>query len=415
MKILFYSTPALGHINSVYPVISRLVENGHKVLWYCTNKYKDTVENTGAHYAEYCVDFDNNYSLDYITSDFSKLFETLVNLNDELYNLCLYTAVAEEPDLILYDSMCSFGKNIAYRLGIKGICLCTTLAYNKTVLTRTNMLKHTEKLVIRDFAKLVKLINKERAFRKKNRLRKLDLIDMFINKGDVTIVFSPPEFQPFKSSFDDTFKFVGTTIKERIVSENEASYLSNIHYEGYEVYISLGSITDADDNISLINGIINSTYMQDKSIIVSGLRDSNRLERKSAGEADGNREGTKDGGKAGSVECVNHTEQLKLLNTVNLLINHGGLNSVYESLWFGVPQICIPMQEEQRLTAIIADKKKIGIYVDRSGISELNNKKLIEDKLNKAESSIKHYSKLLRQYDGTSEAVRIIEKSMGVK
>ena len=43
-KIIFFSTPAYGHIISVYPVLEELVKRGNKVDWYCSAKYKSLVE-----------------------------------------------------------------------------------------------------------------------------------------------------------------------------------------------------------------------------------------------------------------------------------------------------------------------------------------------------------------------------------
>ena len=59
-KIVFFSTPAFGHINSVYPIILKLVKKNYQVDWYCSKKYKQFVEQTGANFIEYKVDFRNN-------------------------------------------------------------------------------------------------------------------------------------------------------------------------------------------------------------------------------------------------------------------------------------------------------------------------------------------------------------------
>lgn len=339
LKIVFYGTPAYGHVNSVHPVIHRLVENGHKVTWYCTNKFKRIIENTGATYREYTIDFDSKYSLDKVTSNFGELFETLINLNERLYEDYLYTTAAMEPDIIMYDSMCSFAKNIAYSLNIKSVCLCTTLAFNHKVLASTSMLKPTIKLVVTRLKSLAKLIKKESAFRKKHKLRKLDVMDTFINKGDITIVFTPPEFQPYRESFDKTFKFVGTTIRDRLST-------GSINYDNYDIYISIGSISSFNNTVNkgLLQRILSTEYMTYRDGSING-----RKILVSGAESIAN--------KLNNVECVKSTEQLRVLSNVDLFINHGGINSIFESLWFGVPQICIPMQEEQKMVALTMEKK----------------------------------------------------------
>ena len=54
-----------------------------------------------------------------------------------------------------------------------------------------------------------------------------------------------------------------------------------------------------------------------------------------------------------------------LCRNTELFINHGGIHSVYESIWYKVPQICTPNQTEQEVNAKIVQKKKCGIYVKR--------------------------------------------------
>ena len=108
-----------------------------------------------------------------------------------------------------------------------------------------------------------------------------------------------------------------------------------------------------------------------------------------------------------NVEFVKSTDQLSLLPNIELFINHGGLNSVYESLYFGKFQICIPQQEEQRMTAIIVNKKKIGLYVK-------NFDNLKKDKIelcsNEYKKNIDKYKNIIKSYDGTKIAFDNIER-----
>ena len=98
-------------------------------------------------------------------------------------------------------------------------------------------------------------------------------------------------------------------------------------------------------------------------------------------------------------------EQLSFLKNVDVFINHGGLNSVYESIYLNKKQICIPMQEEERLTALICKHKKIGGYVKKyTGLG----KQLKE--IEKWNKNSEKYSKIFKSYDGTKLAYEIIDK-----
>ena len=145
-----------------------------------------------------------------------------MNLNRECYLEYLKIIKKNKPDLIIYDSMCSFAKNISKKLKIKSVCFCTTMAYNSFTFTFSNMFLSTIKLMCKNIKPIIKLYKEEKKFRKDNDVIKFDAMDLFVNKGDITLVFTPKELQPFYRTFPKEFIFVGTTIKERI--KNETKY-----------------------------------------------------------------------------------------------------------------------------------------------------------------------------------------------
>ena len=375
-KIVFFSTPAFGHINSVYPIILKLVKKNYQVDWYCSKKYKQFVEQTGANFIEYKVDFDK-YSLSDLTANFCNLYRGLLNLNRDCYIEYINKIKKNKPDLIIYDSMCSFAKNISKKLNIKSVCFCTTMAYNFFTFTFSNMFFSTIILMCKNIKSFIKLYKEEKKFRKDNNVIKLNVMDLFVNKGDITLVFTPKELQPFYKTFSKDFIFVGTTIKDRITNKTK--------YDKYDTYISLGSIFT--ENIDLLNKIVNSELLKNKKSIMSigNLKINNSK----------------------SVEFVKSTDQLSLLPNIKLFINHGGLNSIYESLYFGKFQICIPQQEEQKMNAIIVNNKKIGLYVKR--IDNLN-----KDKIEKCKEiykkNIDNYKNIIKSYNGTKIALDNIER-----
>ena len=96
---------------------------------------------------------------------------------------------------------------------------------------------------------MIKMLNSEKKFRKEYCIKKLNLIDLFVNSGDITIVLTLKELQPFVKTFPKSFKFVGTTVKDKICIKSQ-EYLNN-----YDIYISSGSILS--DNPKMVEQIIN--------------------------------------------------------------------------------------------------------------------------------------------------------------
>ena len=380
-RVVFFSTPAYGHLQAVYPVLARLVRAGVRVDWYCTEAYRELVTKTGAHFHPYCVDF-SRYPLDRLTADFFSLYRGLLVLNRRCYLRYRREIRENPPDLLLYDSMCSFGKNLAKQFGLPSVCLCTTLAYNLPTLIFSNLCWPSLKLTVKHAPELLRLTLKEQCFRRREGLPGFSPLDLFVNRGDKTLVFSPPEFQPFAQSFPPSFDFVGTTIRDRIEADSSI--------ENCDIYLSLGSIFAA--RTGELERILETPLFRGKKVIVSAGYAAADLQKRLGRER---------------LSFVRRTNQLALLPKTGLFVNHGGLNSVYESLYFGVFQICIPQQEEQRLTARLVEKKKLGLCCPRSrgwSEAELRRAEL------KCRPRIERYRHILRSYDGTARALRCIQE-----
>ena len=380
-RVVFFSTPAYGHLQAVYPVLARLVRAGVRVDWYCTEAYRELVTKTGAHFHPYCVDF-SRYPLDRLTADFFSLYRGLLVLNRRCYLRYRREIRENPPDLLLYDSMCSFGKNLAKQFGLPSVCLCTTLAYNLPTLIFSNLFWPSLKLTVKHAPELLRLTLKEQCFRRREELPGFSPLDLFVNRGDKTLVFSPPEFQPFAKSFPPSFDFVGTTIRDRIEADSSI--------ENCDIYLSLGSIFAA--RTGELERILETPLFRGKKVIVSAGYAAADLQKRLGRER---------------LTFVRRTNQLALLPKTGLFVNHGGLNSVYESLYFGVFQICIPQQEEQRLTARLVEKKKLGLCCPRPrgwSEAELRRAEL------KCRPRIERYRRILRSYDGTARALRCIQE-----
>ena len=380
-RVVFFSTPAYGHLQAVYPVLARLVRAGVRVDWYCTEAYRELVTKTGAHFHPYCVDF-SRYPLDRLTADFFSLYRGLLVLNRRCYLRYRREIRENPPDLLLYDSMCSFGKNLAKQFGLPSVCLCTTLAYNLPTLIFSNLFWPSLKLTVKHALELLRLTLKEQCFRRREGLPGFSPLDLFVNRGDKTLVFSPPEFQPFAQSFPPSFDFVGTTIRDRIEADSSI--------ENCDIYLSLGSIFAA--RTGELERILETPLFRGKKVIVSAGYAAADLQKRLGRER---------------LSFVRRTNQLALLPKTGLFVNHGGLNSVYESLYFGVFQICIPQQEEQRLTARLVEKKKLGLCCPRPrgwSEAELRRAEL------KCRPQIERYQRILKSYDGTARALRCIQE-----
>jgi MGT family glycosyltransferase len=65
----------------------------------------------------------------------------------------------------------------------------------------------------------------------------------------------------------------------------------------------------------------------------------------------------------------NFVPQLKILEQTNLFITHAGMNSVNESLSYGVPMITIPLVNDQFMVAKQVEKLGLGIIMKMNEIT----------------------------------------------
>ncbi len=56
-NIIFYTTPAHGHINPALPLLSRLIDSGYSVIAYSTEEFREIIEKSGAALPENYVFF----------------------------------------------------------------------------------------------------------------------------------------------------------------------------------------------------------------------------------------------------------------------------------------------------------------------------------------------------------------------
>ena len=58
-----------------------------------------------------------------------------------------------------------------------------------------------------------------------------------------------------------------------------------------------------------------------------------------------------------------HVPQLEVLRRASAFVSHGGMNSVSESLYFGVPLVCVPQMGEQEIVARQVEALGAGVHL----------------------------------------------------
>ncbi|SYX81875.1 macrolide family glycosyltransferase [Paenibacillus alvei] len=326
-KIVFFSIPAHGHTNPTIPVVTELVNRGHQVWYYSFLEFQEKIEGAGAVFIA-CDEFLPRLSqkeLDRkVGKDFTALIEMVADTTIALDEKVCQELREIQPDCIVSDSICFWGKLFAKKLEIPYICSTTTFAFNP----------YTAKLMKRGFIDLWRMIvGLPRMNRKIQLLRNHGYeIENFVsivqnNNETDTIVYTSKEFQPMADTFSERFAFVGPSIKQ---SPSE----QNIKRDRKLIYLSLGTILN--QNQAFYQNMIQAFADTDYDVVMSV---GEKTEIASLGNIPRN------------FTVKNVVDQISILQTADVFITHCGMNSTNESLYFGVPMVLFPQHSEQRVVA----------------------------------------------------------------
>jgi MGT family glycosyltransferase len=163
------------------------------------------------------------------------------------------------------------------------------------------------------------------------KIDSLKIMDIFFKKENLNIVYTSKLFQPDSESFDDIFKFVGPSIVER--QEDYDFQLQELETHKV-VYISMGTINNncIDFYKKCIEAFANTEL---KVVMAIGQK----VDIASLGSIPEN------------FIIRNYIPQLEVLKKTDAFISHGGLNSVSEALYYGVPMVTIPQANDQPMVA----------------------------------------------------------------
>jgi zeaxanthin glucosyltransferase len=113
---------------------------------------------------------------------------------------------------------------------------------------------------------------------------------------------------------------------------------------------------------------------------------------------------------------VNNAPQLELLKKASVCITHAGFNTVLEALTQGVPQIAIPVTNDQPgVAARIADKKT-GKTTSLDGLDASNLPALLDEVLNNPiyRDNSRSIQKAIAKKNGLSAAADLLEQAFGL-
>lgn len=325
-KVLFIGGNFHGHVNPTIALIRELIGRGEEVVYFSTETFRNKIEATGATFEPYgdkLEKFLKNFKPSG-NHPFYTLIEFLLKMNEQIVPLIIERTSGVNFDYMIHDSMLGGGWILSNMLKIPAICSCTSFAMNKLPLP-----PHMFEAGFNPQLDAV--------FDEMNRLSavwgidSLKVMDIFFMKENLNIVFTSKLFQPSSESYDESFKFVGPSIEERF-EDCDFELQSLDQYK--VVYISMGTINN--NCIEFYNKCIDAFGNTDLKVVMSIGQSTPLTSLISVPE---------------NFIVRNYVPQLEVLKKTDAFISHGGLNSVSEALYYGIPVIAIPQSNDQPMVA----------------------------------------------------------------
>ena len=356
-KIVFFCIPAHGHTNPTLGVVRELVSLGHEVLYYSYNMLKEKIENTGAKFVS-CDDYDMEQKLSpedgaRLGKDLAFSTKILVDTTLALDDMVCSQIKELQPDCIVADSMAIWGKCVALKFGIPFISSTTTFAFNQ----------HSAKIMKQSIGQILGMIFsmgkiQKDIIRLQNKGYPINnVLDIIKNDDNTdTIVYTSPEFQPCSETFSDKYTFIGPSIRpitDEIVKTHKKL-----------IYISMGTVIN--NNAGFYHNCIKAFADTDFQVIMSVGNLTDMTKFKNLPE---------------NIFVYQNVDQIAVLSKADVFISHCGMNSVNESLYYGVPLVMFPQTPEQGGVANRVSQLKAGIMLKKNTVKNIQNavKSLIND------------------------------------
>lgn len=357
-RVLFINGGSEGHINPTIGVVQELISRGEEVVYFCIEAFRERIEKTGATVRTFD---DQKFIKAFISGGRDYLLERINGLlltADIIIPSVLEQIKGEHFDYIIHDSMFGCGRLLAQILKLPAINSCTSFAQTKESFDHIIEQFHIEvptELVMPITDKFQSLAVK---IKDEYGVEVHSPYEVFCNPAPLAIVYTTREFQPYGQAFDQTYKFVGPSISSRLTKEDFD--FPAIQGEN-PIYISLGTVfNQAIDFYKLCFEALGNT---DHTIVMSI---GNKVQINDLGEIPKN------------FIVKDYVPQTDVLQYTKLFITHGGMNSVHEGLYYGVPLIVIPQSADQPIIAEQVANIGAGITLQMHGLTAAQLREVVD-------------------------------------
>ena len=393
MKILVVTMPCFGDNVPFAGFVEELGKKGHfvDVISSSANipEIKELFEKKNVHF----IDFDVTRLEGYQPGR-----KITIEDDAEIFALQIEEAfrIADQYEAVIYDYFAFPMYYLSKRENIKLVRYFPNFAFDENISQRIFM---SEERLLPQTAHAIELGDEiiDRLSKKGFHFNYKTMGEEILNNiPPLTIVHTLREMQPFEENFDNRFAFVGAN------TTPPSSHICEIPYDQMKekiIYISFGTIQSeiGDRRMGAFKAAVEAFKDEDVSVIMAiGVHNT----KDDFDEIPEN------------FYLYDYVPQAEVLEHADLFITHCGMNSVNDSIYFGVPMIGIPGAYDQMLTAETLEQRGIGRSIKIEDLTVESLKKaaveLLQDK--EAYSNISILSNKMKEMDCDKKTADIIEE-----
>ena len=399
-RIAVLSVPAYGHLNPVLPIVRRLVERGHQVTVFNEASFEPLIRATGAAFAAYPpVIRLEDFSRTLKDGNMIAWIEMILGATGPLLRFLTRRLRDDPPDLLVFDGIAVWGEMLASKLKLPSVAISTTFT--------SDAFGRSPGEILRDLWAIVPLL--PNFLWDAIRVIPQGLLDLprtlplIPRRGDVTVMLTSRQFHPPSRYRDDrNFVFVGCAIDPATRSET----FDFGRLDGRPLlYVSLGTLHHG--NSHFFDTCIAAFRDFPGQVLVSVGRGTD-LSRYASAPANFIFDET--------------VPQLAVLERTSVFLTHGGLNSVHEALWHGVPMVAVPQQIEQLHNAEAMDQAGAGLVIENEAKGRVITAADLRSAVDRVMADRAGYAAAaarigasLREGGGIEEAASIIERRAAMR
>ncbi|WP_088344933.1 macrolide family glycosyltransferase [Bacillus cereus] len=392
-NVLVINFPGEGHINPTLAIVSELIQRGETVVAYCIEDYRKKIEATGAEFRAFENFLSQINIMERVNEGGSpvQMLSHMMEASERIVNQIIEETKGEKYDYMIYDNHFPVGRIIANVFKIPNISSCTTFAYNQYIVFNDE--QEARQIDENDPLYQSCLAGMEQ-WKEQYGVECNSLYDIMNHPGDITIVYTSKEYQPYSDVFDESYKFVGPSIATR--KEISSFPIEDLKSKKV-IFISMGTVFN--EQPELYEKCFEAFKDMDATVILVVGKKININQFKDIPY---------------NFKVYNYVPQLEVLKHTDVFVTHGGMNSSSEALYYGVPLVVVPVAGDQPLVAKRVAEVGAGIRLNRKEVTP----ELLRETVNKVMDDVTFKEKSrkigesLREAGGYKKAIEEIEQFM---